>query len=109
MEPINGMMLKITHLARKNCYIFEQKFLAFKIIYSTDNLRKIYYYSVGSTAETAFVIGGFDGASYFDMVAQFKNDQWSLYGTLQKGRRLHGSVTSGSLTMVIGGDTKDDS
>ena len=83
----------------------------FLIIFLHRYFRKIFYYSVASTNEAAFVIGGSerDGSSYLDVIAQFKDDQWSLYGKLQKRRFLHGSITSGSQTMVIGGFTNDGS
>ena len=72
---------------------------------------KIFFYSVASTNEAAFVIGGSqeDSSSYLDVIAQFKDNAWSLYGNLQKRRFLHGSITSGDETMVIGGMTNDGS
>ena len=102
-------MLKTILLARKYFEILLHKVSAYEIILLTDNLRKIYFYTVASTPEAAFVIGGYDGSLYIDVIAQFKNNQWSLHGNLQKGRRLHGSITSGSLAMVIGGDIYNDS
>ena len=72
---------------------------------------QIFYYSVASTNEAAFVIGGSqqDGSSYLEFIAQFKDNTWSLYGNLQKRRSLHGSITSGDETMIIGGQTNDGS
>ena len=70
------------------------------------NFRKIVYYSAASTNDAAFVIGGSASeGSYLDVIAQFRNDEWSLYGNLHKRRYLHGSITFGSQTMVIGGFT----
>ena len=63
---------------------------------------------MASTTEAAFVIGGWKG-SYSDVITQFKNMQWSLYGNLQKRRYGHDSITFGSQTMVIGGWTDDGS
>ena len=63
---------------------------------------KIYLYSVASTNDAAFVIGGVTG-SYSDVIAQFKDNAWSLYGNLQKPRNNHASITSGDMTMIIGG------
>ena len=62
--------------------------------------RRIYFYSVASTNEAAFVIGG---TTATDVIAQFKDDSWSLYGHLQDGRNWHGSITLDGITMVIGG------
>ena len=63
---------------------------------------------MASTDSAAYVIGG---ATPFisDVIAQFKKDEWSIYGYLYKRRVFHGSITLGNLTMVIGGDTGDDS
>ena len=48
------------------------------------------------------MIGGWTD-SYSDVIAQFKNNAWSLYGNLQKPRSNHESISSGDLTMIIGG------
>ena len=98
LEPTNRMMLLISLLPRKSFMAIEEEVSAFAIICLTDYSRRIYYYSVASTLEAAFVIGGYDGDSYLDVIAQFQNNQWSRYGNLQKRRALHGSKTSGSLT-----------
>ena len=50
------------------------------------------------------MIGG-DGGSYLDVIAKFENNNWSLYGNLQKARSGHGSITYGTQTIVIGGWT----
>ena len=55
------------------------------------------------------MIGGNDGSSYLNVIAQYKNDEWSLYGNLQKARGVHGSITSNSETMIVGGWTNDNS
>ena len=73
------------------------------------NLSRISYYSVASTNDAAFVIGGYTDSGYSDVIAQFKDNAWSLYGNLQRRRRLHGSITSGDKTMIIGGGTNDGS
>ena len=61
---------------------------------------KIFYYSVASTNVAAFVIWGSqqDGSLYLDVIAQFKDNAWSLYGNLQKPRNNQASITSGDLT-----------
>ena len=59
---------------------------------------------MASTNEAAFVIGGYrTGLSPVDVIAQFKDDSWSLYGNLQKRRYAHESISYGEQTMVIGG------
>ena len=58
-----------------------------------------------------FIIGGIiyqdliTENSWSDMVAQFKNGQWSRLANLNQGRMGHGAITIGAETMVIGGDT----
>ena len=41
---------------------------------------------------------------YEDLIAQFKDNEWSQYGKLLKARSAHASITVGLNTMVIGGD-----
>ena len=75
----------------------------------TVDLRQISFYSVASTSEAAFVIGGHDGSSSLDVIAKFENYAWSLYENLRKSRNSHGSITSGTKTLAIGGWTTDGS
>ena len=37
------------------------------------------------------------------IVAEFKEDQWSQLGSLNKGRLEHGSLSVGDQTIIIGG------
>ena len=66
-------------------------------------------YSVASTNQAVFFIGGANGSSYSSVVAKYENEEWSLHGNLQKRRRNHGSITYGTATIVIGGRTDDGS
>ena len=50
------------------------------------------------------MIGGWTGSSRSDAIAQFKDNAWSLYGRLQKPRDNFASITSGDMTMIIGGN-----
>ena len=70
-------------------------------------LRRIARYSVASTSEAAFVIGGHAGDQISDVIAKFENDKWSPYGNLRKCRYAHGSITFGTNTLVIGGKPDD--
>ena len=74
------------------------------LVTSTVYLRKIYGYSVASTNEAAFVIGG-----YGSEIAKFENNRWSKFGNLQRSRAFHGSITIGTETMIIGGYTNNSS
>ena len=37
------------------------------------------------------------------MIAQYKDDQWSHFGKLHRGRMGHSSITVGDYTMILGG------
>ena len=66
-------------------------------------LRKYSYYSVSSTNQAAFFIGGWVESSRSSVIAKYENDEWSLYGNLKTPRMGHGSITYGTATIVIGG------
>ena len=67
------------------------------------------YYSVASINHAAFFIGGWDGSSSISIIAKYENDAWSVHGNLKRRRANHGSITSGTTTIVIGGNTNDGS
>ena len=67
------------------------------------------HYSVASTNQAAFFIGGWDGSSQSSVIAKYENDNWSLHGNLKRRRESHGSIISGTTTIVIGGGTDDGS
>ena len=79
----------------------------------THLLRRINHYSVSSTNQAAFFIGGlhggYHGSSYLSVIAKYENDNWSLHGNLKRSRGGHASITYGTTTLVIGGWTKDGS
>ena len=59
---------------------------------------------MASTDNAAFIIGGFDeNSTGINIIAKFQDNEWTRYGSLKATRRLHGSITSGDLTMIIGG------
>ena len=37
-------------------------------------------------------------------VAEYKNGSWKNIGNLAQARDGHGAITSGSVTMIVGGD-----
>merc|ERR1712136_493569 len=68
----------------------------------------IFGYSAASTETAAYIIGGMfhvnpAGDNSNDMIARFKDDQWSYYGKLHRGRSGQGSITVGDYTMILGG------
>ena len=70
-------------------------------------LRKYSFYSVSSTNQAAFFIGGWVESSRSSVIAKYENDEWSLYGNLKTPRMGHGSITYGTTTLVIGGNSDD--
>ena len=67
--------------------------------------RKIYIYSTAATDEAAYIIGGSDGSSYSQTIAEFRNGQWRKLGDLTQGRYWQASISIGHQTMVVGGYT----
>ena len=57
---------------------------------------------MASTDNAAFIMGGYD-TNIVDIIAKFQDNQWTRYGSLKAVRYLHGSITSGDQTMIIGG------
>ena len=65
----------------------------------------MYQYSSVSTSEAAaYIIGG---AKTTEIISEFKDGNWSQFGTLSKGRYVHGSIKMGNEFMVIGGYSSD--
>ena len=77
--------------------------------FSRQKFSQVLSYSTAATADTAYIIGGYQGSSYSTTIAQFKNNQWSKAGDLTQGREYHGSISVGTETMVIGGYASDSS
>ena len=83
------MILKLKHA---------HEFLQFKIF------RRISQYSVASTDNAAFIIGGYgDTYEIHDTIAEFRDNKWTKYGSLNTGRKQHGSIKAYGETMIIGG------
>jgi len=66
---------------------------------------RIATYATASTAESVFIIGGFTNGQPFRTrtIAEYKDGIWKVAGYLALGRINHGAITSGSVTMVVGG------
>ena len=60
----------------------------------------IAYYSTANTPDAAYIIGGMFTPN---LVAEFRDDQWTQLDDLNKGRFYHGSITVGTRTMIVGG------
>ena len=68
-------------------------------------LSDIFAYSTASTSDAAYIIGGHYTRN---IIAQLKNDVWSQFGTLVKGRVWHESISFNNEFMVIGGGSSDE-
>ena len=75
------------------------------------SLYRISYYATSSTKESVYIFGGFTNdsstASRTSIIAEYKNGEWYNVGNLRQSRHAHGAITSGSLTMIIGGASAD--
>ena len=62
-------------------------------------------YATASTSDSVLIIGGNTGVSPYtsSTIAQYKDGIWKNIGNLAQARRAHGAITSGSITMVVGG------
>ena len=71
---------------------------------SNQLLSQIWEYSVASTENAAFIIGGRDqNSEEIDIIAKFQDNEWTRYGSLNTARYVHGSITSADQTMIVGG------
>ena len=57
-------------------------------------------YSATQTSDAVYIIGGY---YTWDIVAEFKDDQWRRLANLNQPREANGSITVGGETMIIGG------
>jgi hypothetical protein len=72
--------------------------------YPFSSRDEISHYATSSTENSVYIIGGYTSpATNIPIIAQYKNDEWHNVGNLKQTRHSHGAITSGSLTMVIGG------
>ena len=74
-------------------------------------LSRINSHSVASTDDAAYFIGGDMGTDngQSDIIAQFRNEAWSIYGKLKKTRKNHESISFGDKIMIFGGATNETS
>ena len=74
-------------------------------------LLRISYYATASSKESVYIIGGNTavGSENYSttIIAEYKNDEWYNVGNLKQSRYAHGAITSGALTMIIGGNQQN--
>ena len=80
------------------------------MLYCEPYLSMIVAYSTVSILNGVIFIGGFGNSGEgLDVVAMFKEDQWSRLPNLRQNRNSHGSMRIGKKTVVIGGwNTRGD-
>ena len=73
-------------------------------------LSRINSHSVASTDDAAYFIGGGMGAGngQLDIIAQFREEIWSIYGKLQKPRASHESIRFGNEIIIFGGGSLNE-
>ena len=104
-KAINGTTLLIILISK---YLFVISL--FSIYSPTFRRSRFMYYSVASTNQAAFFIGGYRAhATHSSVIAKYENDEWSLHGNLKQRRWGHGSIISGAEILVFGGVTYDNS
>ena len=96
MEPSSGLSIQFQWRSVRKI-VFTRRF----------NIFRIAYYATTSTDDSVYIIGGFtydsSTSSRTPIIAEYKNNQWRNAGSLNQSRYAHGAITSGGLTMVIGG------
>ena len=87
----------------------------FSYYHSNLILFRIAYYATASTIDSVLIIGGYDnyygpsdGQSYTSTIAEYKDGNWKNVGNLAQARHGHGAITSGSITMVVGGNPNSE-
>ena len=64
----------------------------------------ISYYATASTSSSIFILGGYTGRERSGLIAEYKDEEWFYAGRLNRARDSHNAITSGDLTMVVGGE-----
>ena len=71
-----------------------------------DLIFRISNYATAATRESVLIIGGYTGGSpsVTSTIAEYRDGNWKNVGDLAQSRSSHGAITSGSITMVVGGN-----
>ena len=71
-----------------------------------DSLRYIIDYATSYTKDSVYIIGGrwkSGSSSSIPTIAQFKDNEWTIAGSLKQPRHGHGAITVNERTMIFGG------
>ena len=87
----------------KKCHLDNQIFNSHKKPFNSFFYR-IAAYATASTSESVLIMGGYTAfQSYTSAIVEYKDGSWTNVGNLAQARMGHGAITSGSITMVVGG------
>ena len=86
----------------KSHHNYDQPFL-------TSPLLSIYLYATTHTDESVYIISGgcLQQPWHTSIIAQYKDDNWSIAGHLRQPRSSHGAIIVNGMTMIIGGDPQE--
>ena len=73
---------------------------------------RISFYGTASTDESVLILGGRisqKSPAFTTTIAEYKNGSWKNIGNLVQARQHHSSITSGSITMTVGGNPNSGS
>ena len=92
-------MIMLFYIAVRSIFYFHKK--------NSFHFR-ISWYATASTTESVLIIGGWTNGSpnFSSTIAEYKNGSWKILGNLAQARYGHGAITSGSITMVVGGNDR---
>ena len=68
-------------------------------------------FATTSTEKSVFIIGGYTNESSeglrTSIIAEYSDNEWNNAGSLKQSRQAHSAITSGSFTLIIGGESID--
>ena len=67
---------------------------------------RISYYATASTEKSVLIIGGLTPEPT-SIIAEYKNESWKNIGNLAQARKNHVAISSGPVTMIVGGYPHD--
>ena len=73
-------------------------------VFRSENIFSISYYATTYTLTRTYILGGYNGYSRHAVIAEYKNDGWFYAGRLNRSRHSHCAITSGDMTMIVGGE-----
>ena len=73
-------------------------------VFRSENIFSISYYATTYTLTRTYILGGYNGYSRHAVIAEYKNDGWFYAGRLNRSRDSHCAITSGDMTMIVGGE-----